>query len=317
MDLCPVLDVRRSQRLTPKEREVSDARLKQEIARRPWYHRMDLGKGTITPGFPWEALWDNIRLVRRTMDYNNKSVLDLGSWDGMWAFEAEALGAAVVVAADCMHYWQIPWQQGMNNLLLVREALFSEVIPLWNVASTNLRDRLDGILFSHPHLKHGFDIVQHLGLFCHLRDPLLSLAQARSVLRDGGTLLLGTAIHGTDTSCTMHFNAGRKAIYDDFTTWWAPTLPCLHEMLGASLFEIEEERLLSSSEATSPIRRITVRARAVPPRTGVGERYLLDPAFGHGFGEHLVGRVPYNDPASPESLETYYEQRFPDRKALR
>jgi len=316
MDLIPRLDMRRSQRLTQREREISDAGLKQEIAQRSWYHRMDLGNGIVTPGFAWEALWDNIRLVRRRTDYSNKSVLDLGSWDGMWAFEAEMSGAAIVVATDCMNYWQIPWQQGMNNFLLVREALFSEVIPLWNVAPTNLRDRLDGMLYSHPRLKDGFDIVQHLGLLYHLRDPLLSLAQTRSVLRDGGVLLLETAIHGADTSCAMHFNAGGKAIYDDFTTWWAPTLPCLREMLRASLFEIEEEQLLSSSEATGPIRRIAMQARAVPPRAVVGERYLLDPAFGHGFGEHLIGRVPYNDPASPESLETFYEQRFPNRRSL-
>jgi len=316
LDLIPKLDVRRSQRLTPKEREISDVRLKTEIARRPWYHRMDLGNGTVTPGFPWEVLWENTRLVRQAVNYHRKSVLDLGSWDGMWAFEAEMLGAAVVVATDCMNYWQIPWQQGMNNLLLVREALFSEVIPLWNVAPTNLRDRLDGILFSHPRLEHGFDVVQHLGLLYHLRDPLLSLAQARSVVCDGGTLLLEIAVHGTDTSCAMHFNAGKRAIYDDFTTWWAPTLPCLREMLAASLFEIEEERLLSSSDTTRPIRRVAARARAVPPRTEIGERYLLDPALGHGFGEHLIGRVPYNDPAAPESLEAYCKQRFPNRGSL-
>ncbi len=325
MDLVPRLDRRRSQRLTQTEREISDTCLKKEIARRPWYHRMDLGNGVVTPGLAWEAMWDNTRLVRSTMDYVNTSVLDLASWDGMFAFEAEALGAAVVVAVDCMNYWQIPWHHGMNNLLLVREALFSEVIPFWNIASANLRDRLDAMLYSHPRLKDGFDIVQHLGLLYHLRDPLLSLAQARSVLRDSGTLLLETAIHSADTSCAMHFNAGGKAIYDDFTTWWAPTSSCLREMLRASLFEIEEERVLSSGEGsgllrriarlgkmTSPIRRIAVRARAVAPRTGVGERYLLDPAFRHGFGERLIGRVPYNDPASPESLEAYYEQRFPN-----
>jgi tRNA (mo5U34)-methyltransferase len=317
MELRPRLDGRRGQRLTPQEREVSDACLQREIARRPWYHRMDLGQGIVTPGFPWEALWDNIRMVRQPTDYRHKSVLDLGSWDGMWAFEAEMLGAALVVATDCINYWQLPWHHGLNNLLLVREALFSEVIPLWNVAPTKLRDRLDGLLYSHPHLKDGFDIVQHLGLLYHLRDPLLSLAQARAVLCDGGTLLVETAVQSAETGCAMYFNAGGRAIYDDFSTWWAPTLPCLREMLGVSLFKIEDERLLSSSEAADPICRIALRARAVPPRTAVGERYLLDPAFGHGFGEHLIGRVPYNDPASPESLETYYEQRFPYRQPLR
>ncbi|MEI9997909.1 MAG: hypothetical protein WDO13_01425 [Verrucomicrobiota bacterium] len=36
--------------------------------------------------------------------------------------------------------------------------------------------------------------MQHFGLFYHLRDPMLSLAQTRSVMKDGGTLLLGNRV---------------------------------------------------------------------------------------------------------------------------
>lgn len=317
MELIPNLDARRSQRLTPQERQASNEILRKQIATRPWYHRMDLGDGITTPGFAWEGTWNNIRIVRKKVNYKKKSVLDLGSWDGMWAFEAEAMGASLVVAADCMNYWQIPWQQGMNNLMLVREALFSEVIPFWNVSVNNISERLDGILYSHPLLKNGFDVVHHLGILYHLRDPMLSLAQARSVLREGGVILLETAVHGTDTSCAMHFNANQKAIYDDFSTWWAPSIPCLREMLKTSLFEIEEESVLPSGQDDNPIYRMAIRAKAVRPSPKVGERYLLDPAYGHGFGVHLIGQVPYDDPKSPDSLAAYYEKLFPNRERLK
>jgi SAM-dependent methyltransferase len=317
MEMIPQLDKKRAERLTAEERAFSDALLQKQIAKRPWYHRMDLGNGIRTPGFAWEGTWDNIRKVRNAVDYTGKAVLDLGSWDGMWAFEAEALGAALVVATDCMNYWQIPWQQGMNNLMLVREALFSEVIPFWNVSVNNIRERLDGILYSHPLLKDGFDVVHHLGILYHLRDPLLSLSQTRSVLRDGGVILLETAVHGTDPSCSMHFNTDQKAIYDDFSTWWAPTIPCLREMLKTSLFEIEDEQVLSSGQDDNPIYRMSIRAKAVAPRPKVGERYLLDPAYAHGFGDQLIARVPYDDPSSPDSLAAYYEKLFPDRDKLR
>ena len=112
---------------------------------------MDLGNGLHTPGFAWEETsGDNIRKVRKRVELNGKTVLDLGSWDGMWAFEAEALGAQLVVATDCMNYWQIPWQQGMNNILIVvREALFSEVIPFWNISVNKIRERLNAS-FSTP-----------------------------------------------------------------------------------------------------------------------------------------------------------------------
>ena len=310
MELIPNLTVRRSQRLKPEHRTVSDAILKEEIARRKWYHRMDLGSGVVTPGFAWEALWNNTRQVRSAVDYRGKSVLDLGSWDGMWAFEAEMIGATLVVATDCINYWQIPWHHGMNNLSLVREAIFSEVIPLWNVPPSKIRERLDNMLYSHPQLRKGFDVVQHLGLLYHLRDPMLSLAQSRSVLKDGGTLLLETAYHRSDDTCSARFNFGPGEFYDDFTTWWAPTLPCVREMLRMSLFDVDESSIVVLPDDGNPVSRVALRATARSPRNEVGEHYNLEPGTGHGFGEHLIGSLPAND---MKAVDAYIEKRY--RKA--
>jgi hypothetical protein len=66
------LDARRSQHLRQEHRDVSV----EEISRRKWYHRMDLGRGVVTPGFPWEALWNNTRKVRDAIDRFLKLVLD-------------------------------------------------------------------------------------------------------------------------------------------------------------------------------------------------------------------------------------------------
>jgi len=68
-----------------------------------WYHKIDLGNGIVTPGFNYDPLWDNIRKVRSRIDYQGKTVLDIASFDGLWAFEAEHLGAKTVVATDCLY----------------------------------------------------------------------------------------------------------------------------------------------------------------------------------------------------------------------
>jgi tRNA (mo5U34)-methyltransferase len=273
-----------------------DAFLKEEISRRKWYHRMDLGNGVTTPGFPYDHIWNNTRKARSTIDYTKKTVLDLGSWDGMWAFEAEMLGADLVVATDCLNYWQLPWHHGMNNLILVREAIFSQVVPLWNISPYVLRDRLDNMLYSHPLLEGGFDIVQHLGVLYHLRDPLLSLAQCRSMIKEGGTLLVETAIHHAEDSVSMRFNFGPDAFYkDDFSTRWARTLPCLREILRMSFFEMDEGTVTLADE-TTPVCRAALRATAAPPSKAVGVRYNLDPAVGHEFGVHLIGQLPADAP---------------------
>ena len=205
-------------------------------ARRYWYHKIALPDGTVTPGMDLEPIWDNIRNVRRLVSYEHKSVLDIASFDGLWAFEAESSGATEVVATDCLY-------NTFGNLLLIREILQSNVIPFYNVSPYNLSERLD-IYFEENFEDEGqhtrrFDIVQHLGLLYHLRDPLLSLAQARSVMRTGGKFLFeGEVILGRDDSVLV-FNGlpTTSRIRDNVSVWWSPTISCLHEILRASFLE--------------------------------------------------------------------------------
>ena len=216
--------------------------MKQEVERlKPWYHRIDLGNGIITPGHDWDHIWDLIRNARKFIDYRGKTVLDIASWDGLHAFEAEKAGADMVVATDCFH-------GALRNFLFCREALKSKVIPYYNVSPYNLFDRLDVVRYGDTPSPTSclFDIVQHTGLFYHLRDPLRSLSQARSVLKRGGYLVIETAAIAEEESPFLLFNGIPPSkptegywyrVYNDVSTWWAPTIPCLKEMLNATLFE--------------------------------------------------------------------------------
>jgi SAM-dependent methyltransferase len=220
-----------------------------------WYHKIRLAEGIVTPGLDLDDVWGFIRGVRRHLDYRDKIVLDLGAWDGMWSFEAEALGAALVVAADCCY-------QPLQNFLFCREVLGSRALPYYNINLYQLQDGLDVFLNDNRFVEEGienfpganrdalgptdrrFDIVQHMGILYHLRDPLMSLIQTRSVMKTGGRLLLETAYARNDQTPMMMFNgpvqrAGR--IYQDSTTWWAPNLECLKEMLYASLFRVLDD----------------------------------------------------------------------------
>ena len=92
--------------------------------------------------------------------------------------------------------------------------------------------------------RHGFDIIQNFGLMYHLRDPLLALSQCRSVLKPDGVMILETAAYLKSDDPIMVFNnngaAPQFTFYPDITTWWAPTVRCLKEMLRATLFEPDE-----------------------------------------------------------------------------
>ena len=222
--------------------------LRKEIAQfRFWYHKIDLGNGVVTPGLDFEPIWDMIRDTRKHIPYAGKKVLDIASFDGMWAFEAEKLGASNVVATDCYY-------DTYSNFMFCRNALNSKVIPYYNIPPHELWNRLDVLLQENWNDQQPydrlFDIVQHLGLLYHARDPLLTLAQARSVMRTGGHLLIETAAILDEKGSFMVFNGTNpKApkntgrISHDTTTWWAPTIPCLKEMLGAALFEPIDETI--------------------------------------------------------------------------
>jgi SAM-dependent methyltransferase len=205
-----------------------------------WYHKIDLGDGIVTPGFDYEPLWNNIRSVRNKIDYMGKIVLDIASFDGMWSFEAEQLGAKTVVATDCLY-------RTFSNFLFCKEILKSKCIPYYNVSAYNLFDRLD-VFFQENYdnerpYERMFDIVQHLGLLYHLRDPLLSLSQARSCMKTGGTLLIETNIITDSDESFMLYNGipFTYRVSDNYSVWWVPTVNCLREMLMATLFEPVDE----------------------------------------------------------------------------
>jgi len=168
----------------------------------PWYHKIDLGPGLVTPGQAFDPIWEMIRKTRTAIDYDRKAVLDIASWDGMWAFEAEQLGAELVIASETAY-------KKIYNFLFCQRVLQSRVIPFYNISAYNLSERLD-VCYS-PFGGHGggqfdgFDVVHHLGLMYHLSDPILSLLETRSVMKENGLLLLETA-YGRGESSSMLFN---------------------------------------------------------------------------------------------------------------
>jgi tRNA (mo5U34)-methyltransferase len=222
-----------------------------------WYHKINLGGGIITPGFDYEPLWNNIRAVRSNISYTGKRVLDIASFDGLWAFEAEQLGASSVVATDCLY-------RSFKNFLFCRDVLRSQCIPYYNVSPYNLYDRLDTYFAENyeneKQFDRMFDIVQHLGLLYHLRDPLLSLSQARSCIKTGGTLLIESNVVLDSNESFMLYN-GIPFTYrasDNYSVWWIPTLNCLKEMLFASFFEPIESSV-SVAEFSLPLQTTSHR----------------------------------------------------------
>lgn len=63
-----------------------------------WYHTIDLGNGIVTPGFIDNR--DTRHLFGLPEDMTRMRCLDIGTYDGFWAFEMERRGASEVIGID-------------------------------------------------------------------------------------------------------------------------------------------------------------------------------------------------------------------------
>jgi tRNA (mo5U34)-methyltransferase len=75
------------------EKQIPD-----EVWTRKWFHSIELALGVFTPGpddTPRKA-----ELIQFPSDLRRKRVLDIGSYDGYFSFEAERRGAGYVLTYD-------------------------------------------------------------------------------------------------------------------------------------------------------------------------------------------------------------------------
>ncbi len=247
------------------------AALVERMCASTWYHRIEIAPGLVTPGQPWDALWEPMRLRHAQADFRGKSVLEVGCWDGYWSFEAERLGAAEVLATDDLSQRKVV----TRNVPFVRDCLGSRVRYRDDVSVYELPERLG----------RAFDVVIFYGVLYHLRYPELALAQLRRVLEPGGVLLLETAVLPDEEEPVMRW--GYRAIYEeDPSSWNAMSLRCLRELLTTSYFEVE---LCETFLRQGRVGRGYARARAVT-------RLVPDP---HIVPDHFLKDVAANVPPVP------------------
>ena len=222
----------------------------------PWYHTIAISEDYTTTtrlGAETFKQWENNRAVRSALDYTGKTVLDLGTMDGMWAFEAERLGALKVVATDI---WQgFGLETGPQRFDVAHAALKSKVVlkpggDVHNLHSWLLRNRL-----------FAFDIVQCLGLLYHIQNPILALHQIRKCTNDGGVMLLETAYWNENSDGpAMRYNSD-GGIYCDPCTFWAMNPRCLVDVLQLCGFKARSGALMLGE---GKIRRVSVVCDTLP-----------------------------------------------------
>src|SRR5881392_1662851 len=158
--------------------------LRERVAAIDWYHTIELAPGLVTDG-----MFDHRPYVKHyglPESLAGKRVLEVGTFDGFWAFELARRGGQVTAidVDDVQEYdWPPrlrPGQTGTrgDSFRLAREALGSPAERVATSVYDATPERLGGT----------FDVVFCSSVLIHLRDPMLALERMAALCR--GELVL-------------------------------------------------------------------------------------------------------------------------------
>jgi tRNA (mo5U34)-methyltransferase len=189
--------------------------LRNKVFSRPWFHRIDLGNGIVTPGVDDSP--SKLKLMHIPENLTGKTVLDIGAYDGFFSFEAERRGASRVLATD-QYCWQSTGMGDGEGFKIAHAALNSRV-----------EAKMITVEDISPATVGMFDVVLFLGVLYHAPDPLRYLRVAKSVCKE--MLILETHLDALDyPRPAMVFYPG-GTLNNDPSNFWGPNTSCVAEML--------------------------------------------------------------------------------------
>jgi tRNA (mo5U34)-methyltransferase len=227
--------------LATSERAWTQPAIRKRVASLgPWFHNLDLNGVATAPDhflgdYP-SAKWKSFRAAIPA-DLSGMTVLDIGCNAGFYSFEMKARDADRVLGID----WDADYlQQARFAAEVLGVDVEFQKLSIWELAM--LRER--------------FDLVIFMGLFYHLRHPLLALDLIHEhVAKD--MLLFQSMQRGSPEVADLQqdYDFAERDIFDDpgypkmhfvehaytgdVTNWWLPNRACVEAMLRSSGFRIE------------------------------------------------------------------------------
>jgi len=201
----------------------------------PWFHNLHLPDGTQTapghklgdfPKFKWEAIARHL-----PADLSGWKVLDIGCNAGFYSFELARRGADVLgIDVDERYLKQAEWAKEIFNLQNKVQFKYMQIYELLK-------------------FKREFDLVLFMGVFYHLRYPLLALDIISNIFKKllifqtltmpGDVFLLPPENLNIDERYLMlNDNWPKMAFIEnrlegDFTNWWALNNTCIEALMNS------------------------------------------------------------------------------------
>jgi tRNA (mo5U34)-methyltransferase len=231
--------------------------LLERAKQQPWYHTLELAPGHVTPG--WFDLRDSVGRYGLPADMTGMRALEVGTWDGFWAFEMEKRGAEVV-ALDLDDERDLDWPPRRrpatfpdtprgDGFRLAKEILGSSV------------ERVNcSIYHATPEELGTFDVVFCGSVLIHLRDQLLAYERMAGLCR-------GLCISAEEYSRSAGLSPWAMSRYhadrESAVVFWMPSRKTWKRMMWTAGFDdvSEHGRFTMKTTDGHAIRHVVLHGR--------------------------------------------------------
>jgi SAM-dependent methyltransferase len=235
------------------------------IARNPrWYHSIEVAPGVVTPG-----LIDLRDIAPRVLpgSLEGRRALDVGTFDGFWAFELERRGAETI-AIDVGTAEEAEWPPHARvRLRAEAEAMGVELGLGFSLAAQALGSSARRVVCDvydlEPDVVGGPVDVAFVGaLLLHLRDPVRALERLHATLAPGGVLILLEPFAVRQTLLHPSAPVARFEAHLTAFNWWVANVAALRAWVRAAGFRTTQVRGFHRPVAREGlgVRHVAIRA---------------------------------------------------------
>ena len=198
-----------------------------------WYHTIELAPGQETKGmFDLRPFVDRYGLPD---SLEGKRCLDVGTWDGFWAFEMERRGGDVV-AIDLDDESALDWPPRRRPDTFPDEPRGANFAVAKEALGSNVDRHVLSVYDATPDRLGTFDFVFCGSVLIHLRDQMLALERIAGVVREGGLFVSAEAYYsraGRLPIAIARYRADRPSA----VVFWEPNPHAWRRMLATAGFD--------------------------------------------------------------------------------
>lgn len=226
---------------------LSDEEVRRLVGLRTWHHKFEIVPGIMTSGTSYIDPARTVSVYGVSENLAGAVAVDIGTFDGPYAFELERRGARVT-AVDI----QPPDVTAFNT---AKHILASEV------------SYIQGSVYNLPRLlNETVDLVFFPGVYYHLKHPILAFEKINEALKPNGHLyfsgeclvsyaerLDGSREQSEWVSLAANSEVplclSYPGVYKGVSNWFVPNSACVRSWLSAAGFDLLWQDILDTPDA--------------------------------------------------------------------